>query len=314
VPSSAPGKLVCTLGAADSGTLVISGTNWGDQAISETLTFAAEAGPKTTTAYFKTVNAGGLVGAAIDDQTLLIMCDRNIYTHTIQVKDALLYGLTIEAVMGGLPSVFIGTMLSSGSLAVSDLVTLSINAIAQRVYDRYKYAASATPTVSDTPTDVSGYTAISDLVYPAWSIEVDFDSSGTPTPVGGMTFNFNNNLGYPTRLSGIRTNPQPVRTANRDISIVVPVDYASDAQQWVHKFLNLDDVIVTLTMSTVESSGALRTTTINMPRTSISAFPSPEASDYSEIMSSLEFRPIRTIGAVAADELTVVVESIEAAI
>ena len=312
VPSSAPGRLSFDLAAGDTGTVVITGTNYGDQVITETVTFTAEAA-KTTTQYFKTVNANGLVVAGLT-QDALINCDRNIYTHIIQVKDALLKGLTIEAVHGGLPSVYTGVMVSSGVLDIGNIVGLTLDCMGEREWNRYKFLASNDPTVSDTPTAIGGFVAMNDLTYSDWSLEIDFDASGSAIPVANASFSFSNSLTFRDMLSGTRPQLQPVRSGPREITLAVSVDYEAAALQYVQKHLNLDDIIASLVIKSSESDGCLKTTTINMGRCVMNTYPAVEASDFSQVLQPLVMRPIRSIGAVSADELTVTVESIEAAI
>ncbi len=311
-PVSAPGQMHVTLAASDSGTMTFTGTNWGGQTITEQLTFSTES-EKTTTKFFKTIATNGVAYSGLT-QDCLIEADRGIYTHTIQEGDDVDDGLTIEAVKGALPSVYIGALLNSGTIDIADVVTFTVNAIAKQEWDRYKFVASNDPSLSDTPTDVSGYSRISDLVFPAWTVSVDFDASGTPTPVASASFLFNNQLGYPTRFRGIRTQPKPVRTDNREITMTVAVDYESAAEMWSDKFLCLDDIEVDFYMETAECSGALRSVNINMPRCNIGASPSAGVDSYSEVLQELVLRPIRTSGATTSDEVEIVVESVESGI
>ncbi len=311
-PVSSPGRLIVDLAAADDGTFVITGTNYGGQAITETLTFVGSA-LETTTQYFATVDAAGIVITLITEDAL-ISSDRNIYTHIIEVKDALLKGLTIEAVHGGLPSVYTGVMINSGQFDIGNIISLTLNCLGEREWNRYKFAASIDPTVSDTPTAIAGFTGMNDLVFPDWALQVDFDASGTPIPVANASFLFNNNLIFRDLVDGTRAQLQPVRGGSREITLGVSVDYESATLQYVQKHLNLDDIVASFMMESVESDGCLKRITIDMPRCVMDVYPAVEASDFSQVLQPLSLRPIRTIGAVAADELTITVESIEAAV
>lgn len=309
-PSSAPGKLSATLSAASTGTMTITGTNHGDQVISEVLTFAAETGPITTTKYFKTVAANGIVETTgdLDTADLYIESDRDIYTHTIQLGDAIDDGMTFEVVKGVLPSVYLGVLLNSGVLDIGDVITLTVNAMAKRGWNRHKYVVSDDPTPSDTPTDVSGYTRVNDLVFPAWSLELVLDAAATPIPVSSCSFNFSNALAFLTRFRGSRTEPKPTRSGNRDILLTIGVDYEAAADTWDATFLCGDDVQADLYVETTRCSGPLYSVKVKMPRTQIAAFPDPEVTDYAEVIQELQLRPIRSIGATTSDEVEVVIE------
>ena len=62
----------------------------------------------------------------------------------------------------------------------------------------------------------------------------------------------------------------------------------------------------------LECLGAKRSITITMPRAELTDFPDPEEGDYLETLSSLNFRPIRSVGASTSDEVVVVIEDTNA--
>lgn len=314
-PVSSPGKLIMTLDASDSGVVTITGTDQNDAAISEVVTITAT-DTATTTKYFKTVNATGIAYTGLAVATaILIEADKNVWTHTIEVKDALLNGLTIEAVKGARPSVYGGCLINSGTIDIGDVLTFTLNLIAKRGWNGYKVPASALeePTASDTATDVSGYSRVSPQVLPAWGMALYLEGSATATPIANATFAFNNNLGYPRRFIGVRTEPKPTRQSNREITLTTGIDYESGQYDFDAQFLGgapVEDC--SLVCMRTPYAGAEYKLTITLPNCEISTFPDPAISDYAEIIQDLVLRPVRTAGAVGPDEMTVAIQCVAA--
>lgn len=103
-PSSAnrPAVLKCTVaGATAWGTITITGVDGNDEAISETLTYTSNT-TKTTTKYFKTVNASGIACSGFTGGTLAVNGNRNTCKHTFALNNNL-PSVTIEASKGGKP-------------------------------------------------------------------------------------------------------------------------------------------------------------------------------------------------------------------
>ena len=310
-PNSSPGRLIVTLALADSGTVTITGLSQGGEAITEVLTFAASS-TETTTAYFQSVDANGIVIATITEN-MLIECDRNIWTHTIALADAVENGLTIEAVKGesAIPSVYVGTLLNSGVIDIADIMTATFGCMGMRGWNQYKVSAGAgDPTSSTTPTDVSGYTRVSDMVIPGWATLLTID--GTPIDIASGTFSLSNNLAYPVRYRNLRTRAKPKRQGDREISLAVGVDYNTTNPDFDADFLCNSEFALVFYAESLECLGAKRSLTINMPRAELTDFPDPEEGDYLETLSQLNFRPIRSVGASTSDEVEVVIEDTNA--
>ena len=157
-PSQAPAKLKFTFSASVTQSVVIAGTDQNDISITETLAFVAEAGPKTTTKYFKTVTSIDFTTAPPGAEKLLIEASNTLYTHLIEIKDEILPGMTIKVVKGGLPSTYIGCLINSGTLTLGDINTLACAIIAKRGYNSFVVKATGNDVeASETPTDVSAY-------------------------------------------------------------------------------------------------------------------------------------------------------------
>lgn len=310
-PDSSPGQLHVTLLASDTGTVTITGLSQGGEAVTEVLTFAAET-EKTTTAYFQSVDAAGVVIATIT-QNMLIECDRNIWTHTIALGDAVEDGLTIEAVKGedAIPSVYVGTLLNTGVIDIADIMTATWGCMGMRGWNQYKVNTGAgDPTASTTPTDVSAYTRVSDMVIPGWATSLTIDAVAIDIASG--TFSLSNNLAYPVRFRNLRTRPQPKRQGDREISLAVGVDYNTTNPDFDSDFLCNSELALVFYAESLQCLGAKRSITITMPRAELTDFPDPEEGDYLETISQLNFRPIRSVGASTSDEVVVVIEDTNA--
>lgn len=310
-PVSSPGKLIVTLANADDGTVTISGLSQGGEAITEVLTFAAST-EETTTAYFQSVDANGIVIATITEQ-MLIECDRNIYTHTIALGDAVEKGLTLEVIKGesAIPSVYVGTLLNTGTIDIADIMTGTFGCMGMRGWNQYKVSAGAgDPTASTSGTDVSGYTRVSDQVIPGWATSLAIDT--TPIDIASGSFSLGNNLAYPVRYRNLRTRPKPKRQGDREISLAVEVDYNTTNPDFDSDFLCNSEFALVFYAESLECLGAKRSITITMPRAELIDFPDPEEGNYLETLSSLNFRPIRSVAAAISDEVVVVIEDTNA--
>lgn len=309
-PTSDPGLLIFTFSAAQTGSITITGTDQNGVAITDTLTFAGDT-TKTTTKYFQTVDVDGIDFTDIPPgaDTLLIECDKNTYTHVITLGDTVTKGLTVELIKGGIPSTFIGCLLNSGTMDVADVITLTTSVLSKRGWNRYKVPVSGVvPTASVTPTDIGAYTRVEDEVFPAWSLQVTLDDSGV-IPVESASFAFNNQLAFPTRFTGVRTEPKPTRSDNRDIALTVSVDYDTVNPDFDAKFYADTDIKAVLYARSVPYAGPELTFEIELPRCQLTQFPDPDIGDYAQVMQELALRPIRTAGASSSDEVKVTIVS-----
>jgi len=313
-PVSAPGKLIFTLDQADSGTMTIVGTDQNGAIITEALVFDASA-TETTTKYFETVDAAGITypsGFSVAT-TLLIKSDRNTFTHIIALGDGVLNGLTIEMVKAGIPSVYIGALVSAATLDLGDTLTLTMSLLAKRGWNRYKVPASGTtPTVSATPTDVSAYTRITEEIFPGWGLALYLEGSATAIGIETATLNLNHNLGYPRRYRNIRTEAKPTRQSLRGTGLTVAVDYDTTNPDYDLKMYHNQVVQAKLLAYRLPYAGAEFSIQIDMPRCQIKAFPDPEVTDFAELTQELSLEPIRSAAASTSDEMKVTLVNTEA--
>ena len=285
------------------------------------MTFTAET-TKTTSKYFQTVDANGVV-LTMSSDNLLIECDKNTYTHTFNLGDNVYvdeaadkHGLAIELVKGTIPNLYEGCLLNTGVLTLADTMQLTLGILAR--YGNLREAFNGT----GTPTDISGYSNMMDTnypygdeIYPGWGASIQLDS--VQTDIESMTFNFSNNLGYPTRYRASRLPVKPVRQGDREISLSCTVDYEAVADGGVNfddKFYGDIPIAVILSMVSKPYAGPEYTMQLTMPRCQLTAFPDAEVGGPADMLQTLNFRPIRTVGASSSDEVSsLVITSTEAA-
>ncbi|MBC8229239.1 hypothetical protein H8E77_06810 [bacterium] len=322
---SDPGKMIVTLASETGapGTVIITGTDQNGTAITETLSFTTGDESQTTTFYFQTVNVNGVTTSGLNnDGTMLIMCDKNIYTHVFALGDNVYvdeaadkHGLTIELVKGAIPNTYVGCLLNSGTLELADTTTLTLNILAKQA--NYRLALDGTGTA----TDISGFGDMMDATYPdaddifpGWGMAVQLDS--VQTDVESASFSFSNNLDYPTRYKASRPMSKPVRQGDRDISFTCAVDYEAVADGGV----NFDDkyygdVPIAVIFSAVSKpyAGPEYTISLSLPRCQLIAHSDPEVGGQGDLLQTLTLRPIRTVGATTSDEAVLTIVSTEAA-
>lgn len=314
-PASDPGQLIFTFDIAKTGTIVIVGTDQNNQAITETVTFVGDT-TKTTTKYFQTVDASGITLTGITGDNLAITCDKNTYAHVINsgIGDQVTEGFTLEFVKGAIPSTYSGCLINNATVDISDVITLSMNILGQRGYNRYNVddVYQGNP-ASETPTDVSAYDRVTDEVFPAWGAAVEID--GIQIPVESVSFAFNNNLVQPTRLRAVRSGVKPVRSDNRELTATARIDYnalgLTTNDDFDVKFEFDSQVTTKIYFVRKPYEGAEYTFEMYFPRCQLSQFPDPEVSEYSQVMQDLILRPIRPVAATYSDEIQVTITSPE---
>ena len=304
-PTSDPGKLILTFDSGKTGSVVISGTDQNDTAISETLTFSADT-TKTTTYYFKTVDASGIVLTGISGGTLLITSDKNTYTHTIEIGDTVEAGLTMEIVKGAIPNTYVGCLISTGVLELAETITFTASILAKMANLRENVSGGATVT------DVSGYSSMDEEIFPGWGTALTLDS--VQMDVESASFSFGNNLDYPTRYGGTRPQRKPVRQGDRVISLTTAIDYDTTNDNF--DLIYDSDQVLAATLSRVHMpfAGPESSITITMPRVQITAPPDPELATPADLLQTLNLRPIRSSGASSSDEVSIEVVSTESGI
>lgn len=305
-PTSDPGRLGFLIGeTADSGVFTIAGTDQNDAVITETVALVA-ATTGISTKHFKTVNATGIAVTGFDAETtgLYIESDKDTFTHVIQLGDSVLNGLTIEEVKGGIPSVYVGSLINAGSVSLGDTLTLAASILSKQAWNRYKVnATTGDPTSSNTPLSVSGYSKVPEEVFPSWGLALYLEGSSTATPIESTTFTLNNQLAFPTRFRNVRTPPKPVRTDFRDISLLATIDYDTTNADYDLKMLHNQVIQAKLLAYYKPHEGAEYSIQFDFPRCQIKAFPDPDVSDFSQVVQELSLNPIRSISPTCSDEV-----------
>jgi len=309
-PSSSPGRLVMTLGGADSGVVTLTGTDQNDVAITDTLTFAAETGPKTTAKYFKTVTSVAYTGLTVGvAETWLIMCDKNTYSHNLILGDDPLKGLTIEKVTDTVPTTFIGCLINNFTLTLDDIMTLGFEFVAKMGWENYIIHSSTEgdPEASVTPTDVSGFTRVSQNVNPGWAsaLYLDAAGAGSEEELASMTFTLNNNLNPRKRSKLSRYYSQPNRGGRRDPVFTFAIDYDSDNDGWETKALYGIPIDADFWAYCKPYAGPELSIHISLPNCELVNVPDRPLNSFEEHLQTIQLRPLRTSSATTSDEIEV---------
>ena len=117
-PGNYPANLKMTVaGATTWGTMTVTGTDGLGNVISEVLTWTAD-GLQTTTKWFKTVNAGGIVTSNFSSgSTLAVAGNAGTYTHVFTLKKTIPC-MTNEISKGGFPCTYWGVTLSTMNISI----------------------------------------------------------------------------------------------------------------------------------------------------------------------------------------------------
>jgi len=298
-----------------TGTVVITGTDQNDLPLTETVTFTAEA-TKTTAFYFKTVDATGItinMTPVNATDTITITGEKNTYSHVIILGDDILEGMTMEILKGTIPSVAVGMLINNFRFDIGDIIGLTFSMMGKRLWNRYKLGtADANPVTSTTGTSTSGFNRPSTDVFPAWGIRLLIDGGATAVGVASGSLSINNNLRFPVRYRGARTEPKPIRGDNREILFTPSIDYDTVNSDFDAKSMANGSVALQMVCACSPYGGAEYLMTFTLPRAQLQDFPDPEVSDYGEVLQELPFRVIRSAGASTSDELTVTIQNTKA--
>lgn len=321
-PPSDPGKMIVTIaGSTGSGTVTLTGTDHNGTAISEVLTFSGN-GTQTSTFYFQSIDAGGVdVGGTLTGGTMLIMCDKNTYTHVFNLGDYTYvdetvdkHGLAIELVKGTIPNLYLGCMLNTGVISLGDTMQATWSLLGKQGNTRLAFDGTGTPT------SISGYTKMVDTnyphgdeIYPGWGLALQLDS--IQTDIESLSFSFSNNLAYPTRYKATNTPVKPVRQGDREIAVTSAIDFEAVADGGLDlsaKFRGNVPLAVIWSAVAKPYAGPEYSISMSHPRCQLTANPDPEIGGPADILQSLSLRPIRTVGASSSNECTLTIVSTEA--
>ena len=308
-PSQAPAVLKFTFSGAVTQTVTITGTDQNDFTIIDILTFTGEAGPKTSAYYFKTVTSIDFTSTPPDSETLLIEASNNLYTHLIEIKDAVLPGMTIESVKGGIPTTAIGVLINTGTFTLADILALDITTIQKRVYEGHVVKSSGNDVeASETPTDVSAYDRVEQGVAAGWALALAIGE--TTWTVASLSNSFDNGLEYPAaKYRNERTMPQPVRGKRRAEILTFGVDYNETQNDWDVVFesgAKVEDVYIYAYYKPF--AGAEYSITWSLPRCQINNFPKKPVDNFANLLQEISLTPLRSVGATSPDEQTVTIK------
>ncbi len=320
-PVSSPGKLIFTFDPAlghDGGTaknMTIVGTDQNDLALTEVMSVANGATVVTSTKYFKTVTSITLATGFDVVGNLLIEADKNTYTHQLVLGDDVLDGLTLEIVNSGIPETYVGCLINEGRIAIADIITFSASIIAKYGWQPAIIHATTEgdPSSTETPTDVSGLTRITEEILLGWAsaLYIDGAGAGSEQSLASMSFSMNNNLNPLTRYKNSRYMTKPVRGGHRVPNFTFAIDYDSSNNDWDVDAMNNEVVDADYYAYKKPYGGAEYSIHISLPRCQY-GFPSKSISDFSQQIQEISLEPIRTVGASTSDEIEVTLVSTEA--
>lgn len=317
VPPCDPAKLTFTFSENKTGNITIVGKDQNDLDITETLIFSNNSA-KTTTKFFKTVNAGGITTNInrVGNETLTVTGNKKVNVYILSLGDNVTEGMTLEVSKGGIPSVYTGVVVNTATISLEDVMRFTLGLLGKRGYNSCKLSTSGSnriPIPSSTPSSLTGFTRVTDQVFPSWGmyLQLDWGSGFETIPIASMTLTLDNNLRFVDRYKNDRYRSKPVRGGNRNFSLTVGIDYNTSYNIFDYYFLNTLELSAKLKCFRKPGAGAEYSIEINIPRCQITTFPDPAVTDYAEIVQELTLRPLRTLGATTSDELSVILQCLE---
>ena len=122
-----------------------------------------------------------------------------------------------------------------------------------------------------------------------------------------MTLTIDNQLAIPTRYNGERFIVKPRRSNNRVITMNPGVDYDTTNPDWDLKFENMVSMVGIVTAFRKPYAGPELSIQFDYPNLQMANPPDPDVSNYMEILSSLNLRALRSVGATTSDEVKVTI-------
>ncbi len=320
-PVSSPGKLIFTFDPAlghAGGTahnMTITGTDQNDLALVEVMSVANGATVVTSTKYFKTVTGIVLADGFDVVGNLLIEADKNTYTHGLILGEDVLNGLTLEVVNSGIPETYIGCLINEARISIADIITFSASIMAKYGWQPAKIHATTEgdPSSTETPTDIAGYTRVSEDILLGWASALYLDGmgAGSEQEMESMTFTLNNSLNPRRRFKNSRYMSQPNRGGHIVPSFVFAIDYDSTTNDWDVDAMNNEVVQGDYYAYKKPYGGPELSLHIALPRCQFT-FPAKSISDFTQQLQTITLEPITSVGAVTDDEIEITYVSTEA--
>jgi hypothetical protein len=299
--------------ANTTNTITVTGTDQNDRVLTETISVPFGATTVTSTYYYKSVGAAGIVMAAGFDNTdsLKIEGDKNTYSHVMTLGDDILDGLTIEQVSSGIPDTAIGCLVNSGTITLADLITFNLSIMAKKLFPNSIVKAGSTgdPTATETPTDVAAFAQIEQGLMAGWASALYLDGAvaGSEQSLASASLTIGNNLNQNKRYKRSRTYSKPNRGGYRDIKFTYAIDWDTSNNDYDADVYNNDVVRADYWAYYMPYGGPEYSIHISMPRCQFVNFPTREISDFTQQLQEITLEPIRTVGATSSDELTITV-------
>ena len=299
-------------------TITITGTDQNDRVLTEVISMPFGATTVTSTYYYKSVGAAGIVMSTGFDNTdsLKIEGDKNTYSHVMTLGDDILDGLTIEQVSSGIPDTAIGCLVNSGTITLADLITFNLSIIAKKLFPNSIVKAGSTgdPTATETPTSVSAFAEIEQGLMAGWASALYLDGAvaGSEQSLASATLTIGNNLNQNKRYKRSRTYSKPNRGGYRDIKFTYSIDWDTSNNDYDEDVYNNDVVRADYWAYYTPYGGPEYSIHISMPRCQFVNFPTREISDFTQQLQEITLEPIRTVGATSSDELTITVVCVAA--
>ena len=321
-PVSSPGKLIFTFSPAlghDGGTaknMTIVGTDQNDLALTEVMSVAEGATVVTSTKYFKTVSSITLATGFDVAGNLLIEADKNTFIHELILgEDVLDTALSLEIVNSGVPETYVGCLINEGRITIADIITFSASIMAKYGWQPAKIHSTTEgdPESTETPTDIAGFTRVSEDILLGWAsaLYLDGAGAGSEQELESMSFTLNNALNPRKRFKNSRYFSKPNRGGHIVPNFTFAIDYDSDTNDWDVDAMNNEVVDGDYWAYKKPYGGPELSVHISMPRCQF-GFPEKSISDFSQQLQTISLEPITTVGAVTDDEIAITYVSTEA--
>jgi hypothetical protein len=306
-PAVNPAKLEFNLSgiSGSDGTMIITGTNENDHAITETINISGTPAQIVSTKYFKTVNANGMIFSAITC-TLQMNGDPGTWEHTFKLGNEPLDGLTVEVDKGQVPNHYWDIVPNEGT------ITIPSEDVVQCVFGLMgtNYLLDTAIDGGSTPIDITGWAETGRL--PA---EIFSEGMGALTinaiamDVQEAELTINNNFIQHPGANGTRNPafPNAISLADVIFNVTVPyLDHAATSTPDIDRRVEEDgEWAVDYTHTFTYQDGPEYKFNVNMPRVQFPDLTDPFLSVGGRLVRNVICRPLASLTQTDSDEITV---------
>ena len=259
-------------------TIVIEGKDVANRPLRETLSFGSTgANVQNFTKAFRIIDSITITGPTTAG-TIEVTCDPGMYKHVLGINQGLLPGMTIELVRGEVPSTYDSVLVNSGTIALGDVITMTLELLGRNAELR-KAVGGGTD-----PTDPTGWARPPGDVAVNWGTELQLDDE--VFAISAASFSLAHNLGIPpTQYYRSIIPPAPVRDSNRAVSLTTTIDYSA-ANDFDFKAYG-EDVKAELSFASLPYGQKPALLDIELPQARLTQFPDPPVSGQGVITQDL---------------------------